>query len=72
MIRPTTVHPHQNHIGACDMNDILEFIDDLKMLDALQGVYREAHIEDLLSKYTQRFEDMEAEFEKQANFDFAA
>jgi|TARA_R110000868_G_scaffold250703_1_gene507446 hypothetical protein len=54
------------------MNDILEFIDDLKMLDALQGVYREAHIEDLLSKYTQRFEDMEAEFEKQANFDFAA
>ena len=54
------------------MNDLLEIIEDLEMVSSLQGVYREAHIDDLLEKYTQRFKDMEADLERQSTFDFAA
>jgi hypothetical protein len=54
------------------MNDLLEIIQDLEMVSALQGVYREAHIDELLEKYSQRFELMEADLERQSAFDFAA
>ena len=72
MTRPTIVHPVQKPIGVLKMNDLLEIIQDLEMVSALQGVYREAHIDDLLEKYTQRFKDIEADMERQSAFDFAA
>lgn len=47
------------------MNDLIEIIEDLEMLEVLDTVSREAHIEFLLNKYRQRFEDAEADLERQ-------
>lgn len=47
------------------MNDILEMIEDLEMLDALDPVGKEAHIERLLKKYRDRLADFEAFMEAQ-------
>lgn len=48
------------------MNELLEIIDDLKMLDALDNVSRDTHIARLLKKYGDRFEDQEKQMELQA------
>ncbi len=53
------------------MQELLEMIEDLEMLDALDTVSREAHIEFLISKYKTRFADAEADMERQLNLDFA-
>jgi hypothetical protein len=53
------------------MNDLIEYIEDLEMLDALDPVSKEAHLERLLSKYKTRFADAEADLERQAEmFDY--
>jgi len=53
------------------MTDILEFIEDLEMLEVLpEGGSREAHIEYLLTKYRERFEDYEADMARQESFAF--
>jgi hypothetical protein len=56
------------------MNDILEFIEDLEMLDVLHDAGKEAHIEFLLAKYRDKVEQYEADMEReyQYGFDFAA
>ena len=33
------------------MNDLIEYIEDLEMLDALDPVSKEAHLEFLINKY---------------------
>lgn len=48
------------------MNDLIEIIEDLEMLEVLpEGGTREAHIEFLLNKYRDRFEDAERDLERQ-------
>ena len=48
------------------MNDILEFIEDLEMLEVLpDGGTREAHIEYLLKKYRNRADAIEKDMERQ-------
>ena len=47
------------------MNELLEIIEDLEMLDALDPVGKEAHLERLLSKYRTRFAEAEADLERQ-------
>ena len=47
------------------MTDILEMIDDLEMLDALDTVSREAHLEFLINKYKTRADDVEADMARQ-------
>jgi len=47
------------------MNELAEMIEDLEMLDALDPVGKEAHLERLLSKYKTRFADAEADLERQ-------
>ena len=51
------------------MNDILEIIDDLEMLNALDPVGREAHIQHLLEKYNLRVEEFERAMADQMSFD---
>ena len=53
------------------MTELLEMIEDLEMLDALDPVGKEAHLERLLTKYKTRFADAEADLEHQADlFDY--
>jgi len=47
------------------MTDILEMIEDLEMLDALDTVSREAHLEFLINKYKTRADDVEADMARQ-------
>ena len=47
------------------MTDILEMIEDLEMLDALDTVSREAHLEFLINKYKTRVDDVEADMARQ-------
>jgi len=47
------------------MQELAEMIEDLEMLDALDPVGKEAHLERLLSKYKTRFADAEADLERQ-------
>jgi hypothetical protein len=47
------------------MNDLIEYIEDLEMLDALDPVSREAHLEFLLKKYKERFKTEEGDMERQ-------
>ena len=47
------------------MNDIIEMIEDLEMLEALDPVGKEAHIDRLLTKYRDRLADFEAFMERQ-------
>lgn len=54
------------------MNDILEMIEDLETLDALDTVSKEAHLELLISKYHKKVDDYEREMESQMGFDFHA
>ena len=53
------------------MNDLIEMIEDLEMLEALDTVSREAHLEFLIGKYKSRFKTAEADMERQAElFDY--
>lgn len=53
------------------MNDLIEYIEDLEMLDALDTVSKEAHLEFLINKYKVKFADAEADLERQAEmFDY--
>jgi len=52
------------------MIELLEFIDDLKMLDALDPVAREGHLQCLIEKYQKRFDDHEEEMSKQMELFF--
>jgi hypothetical protein len=53
------------------MTDLIEMIEDLEMLDALDTVSKEAHLERLIAKYKTRFTLAEAELERQADlFDY--
>ena len=45
------------------MNDLLEIIDDLKLLLTLPEPYAEEHTERLVSKYQSRFDDLEQQYE---------
>ena len=47
------------------MNELIEITADLEMLDALDPVGKEAHLERLLSKYRTRFAEAEADLERQ-------
>jgi hypothetical protein len=47
------------------MSDILEMIEDLEMLDALDTVSREAHLEFLINKYKTRADNIEADMARQ-------
>ena len=47
------------------MTEILEMIEDLEMLDALDTVSREAHLEFLINKYKTRADDIEADMARQ-------
>ena len=47
------------------MTDILEMIEDLEMLDALDTVSREAHLEFLINKYKVKFKEAEGDMERQ-------
>ena len=47
------------------MTDLLEMIEDLEMLDALDPVGKEAHLERLLIKYRDRFKEHETFMERQ-------
>ena len=50
------------------MNDLIEVIEDLQMLDTLGDSACEAHLEHLLTKYRNRFEDAERDMERQFEF----
>ena len=53
------------------MTELIEMIEDLEMLDALDPVGKEAHLERLLTKYKTRFADAEADLQRQADlFDY--
>lgn len=52
------------------MQELIGFIEDLEMLDALDPVGKEAHIEYLLGKYRKDLADAEAEMEKQFSLEF--
>jgi len=47
------------------MTELIEMIEDLEMLEALDTVSREAHLELLISKYKNKFSDAEADLERQ-------
>ena len=47
------------------MTDLIGFIEDLEMLDALDPVAREAHLEYLINQYKKKLADEEKEMEKQ-------
>ena len=47
------------------MNDLIEYIEDLEMLDTLDSVSREAHLEFLINKYKTRADDIEADMARQ-------
>lgn len=47
------------------MNDLIEIIEDLEMLEVLNDGAKDGHIEYLLNKYRERFEDAEADLERQ-------
>ena len=47
------------------MNELIEYIEDLEMLEALDTVSKEAHIEFLLNKYKERFKTQEGDMERQ-------
>jgi hypothetical protein len=47
------------------MNDLIEYIEDLEMLDTLDTVSREAHLEFLINKYKVKFTENEADMERQ-------
>ena len=47
------------------MSELIEMIEDLEMLEALDTVSREAHLELLISKYKSKFADVEADLERQ-------
>ena len=47
------------------MSELIEMIEDLEMLEALDTVSREAHLELLISKYKSKFADAEADLERQ-------
>lgn len=51
------------------MNDIIEFIDEIKSLQALynEGELRNFDFESVLSKYERQFAQFEAQFELQHN-----
>ena len=53
------------------MSYLIGFIEDLEMLDALDPVAKEAHLEYLLNQYRNKLADEEAEMEKQFNLSFA-
>jgi hypothetical protein len=53
------------------MHELLEFIEDLEMVEVLHDSAREGHIEYLLTKYRNRAEDLERDMERQHKFDFA-
>ena len=50
------------------MNDLIEMIEDLEMLEALDTVSREAHLEFLIGKYKSKFTTIEEDMERQAEF----
>ena len=52
------------------MSDQYQNDECLEMLDALDPVGKEAHIEYLLGKYRKDFADAEAEMEKQFSLEF--
>ena len=47
------------------MNDLIEYIEDLETLEALDTVSKEAHIEFLINKYKVKFNKAEADMERQ-------
>ena len=47
------------------MNDLIEYIEDLEMLEALDPVSKEAHLEFLINKYKVKFNNAEADLERQ-------
>ena len=47
------------------MNDLIEIIEDLEMLEVLNDGAKDGHIEYLLKKYRERFEDAEVDLERQ-------
>ena len=47
------------------MNDLIEYIEDMETLDALDTVSKEAHIEFLINKYKVKFNKAEADMERQ-------
>ena len=47
------------------MNDLLEFIEDLEMLEVLNDGAKDGHIEYLLKKYRERVEAFERDMERQ-------
>lgn len=47
------------------MNDLIEYIEDLEMLEALDTVSKEAHLEFLINKYKERFKKEEGDMERQ-------
>ena len=47
------------------MNELIEYIEDLEMLEALDPVSKEAHLEFLLNKYKERFKTQEGDMERQ-------
>lgn len=47
------------------MNDLIEYIEDLEMLEALDTVSKEAHLEFLINKYKERFKTQEGDMERQ-------
>ena len=51
------------------MNEIIEYIEDLETLESLDTVSKEAHLEFLINKYKVRFQDYEADMERQGELD---
>ena len=47
------------------MNDLIEYIEDLEMLEALDTVSKEEHLEFLINKYKERFKKEEGDMERQ-------
>ena len=47
------------------MNELLEFIEDLRTLEVLDTVSKEAHIELLIEKYETKFSEVEKDMEAQ-------
>lgn len=47
------------------MNELIEYIEDLEMLEALDTVSKEAHLELLINKYKMKFAEAEADLERQ-------
>ena len=47
------------------MNELIEYIEDLEMLEALDTVSKEAHLEFLINKYKVKFKEAEGDMERQ-------